>query len=59
VRALHRLKLSALPEDPVGLMATLGCLLKTRADLFQVSPDRVRQLIEGRRSVGVAERPAA
>jgi MoxR-like ATPase len=59
VRALHRLKLSALPEDPMGLMATLGCLLKTRADLFQIGPDRVRQLIEGRRSVGVAERPAA
>jgi MoxR-like ATPase len=56
VRALHRLKFRALPDDPIGLMATLGCLLKTREDCFQLGPERVRQLIEGRRSVGVAER---
>lgn len=56
IRALHRLKMTALPDDPQALMATLGCLLKTREDRFQVGPDRVRQLIEGRRSVGVAER---
>ncbi|WP_293997727.1 AAA family ATPase [Sphaerotilus sp.] len=56
VRALHRLKFRALPDDPIGLMATLGCLLKTREDRFQLGPERVRQLIEGRRSVGVAER---
>jgi MoxR-like ATPase len=59
VRALHRLKFSALPEDPIGLMATLGCLLKTREDRFQIGPERVRQLIEGRRSVGVAERTSS
>jgi MoxR-like ATPase len=56
VRALHRLRFAALPDDPHALTATLGCLLKTREDRFQCSPDRVRQLIEGRRSVGVAER---
>jgi len=56
IRALHRLKMTALPDDPQALMATLGCLLKTREDRFQVGPDRVRQLIEGRRLVGVAER---
>ena len=56
IRALHRLKMTSLPDDPQALMATLGCLLKTREDRFQVGPDRVRQLIEGRRSVGVAER---
>ncbi len=56
VRALHRLNMKALPEDPHALMATLGCLLKTREDRFQVGPDRVRQLVEGRRSVGVAEK---
>jgi MoxR-like ATPase len=56
VRALHRLKFRALPDDPIGLMATLGCLLKTREDRFQIGPERVRQLVEGRRSVGVAER---
>ena len=56
VRALHRLSMKALPNDPHGLMATLGCLLKTREDRFQVGPDRVRQLVEGRRSVGVAEK---
>jgi len=55
IRALHRLKLKALPDDPHALMATLGCLLKTREDRFQVGPDRVRQLIEGRRT-GVAEK---
>jgi MoxR-like ATPase len=55
IRALHRLKLKALPDDPHALMATLGCLLKTREDRFQVGPDRVRQLIEGRRA-GVAEK---
>ncbi len=56
IRELHRLKLKALPDDPHALMATLGCLLKTREDRFQVGPDRVRQLIEGRRVVGVAEK---
>jgi len=56
IRALHRLKMTSLPDDPQALMATLGCLLKTREDRFQVGPDRVRQLIEGRRSVGAAER---
>lgn len=59
VRALHRLQFRALPEDPQGLMQTLGCLLKTRDDRFQLGPDRVRQLVEGRRSVGVAEKAAA
>ena len=56
IRALHRLRMKALPDDPQGLMHTLGCLLKTREDRFQMGPDRVRQLIEGRRSVGVAEK---
>jgi MoxR-like ATPase len=59
VRALHRLRFKALPEDPEGLMQTLGCLLKTRDDRFQVGPERVRQLIEGRGRVGVAEKAAA
>lgn len=59
VRALHRLQFKALPEDPHGLMQTLGCLLKTREDRFQLGPERVRQLIEGRRTVGVAEKSAA
>lgn len=59
VQALHRLQFKALPDDPAGLMQTLGCLLKTRDDRFQLTPERVRQLVEGRRSVGVAERHAA
>jgi MoxR-like ATPase len=58
IRALHRLRLTALPDDPQGLMVTLGCLLKTREDRFQIGVDRVRQLSEGRRSVGVAEKAA-
>ena len=56
VRALHRLAFKALPDDPHGLMATLACLLKTREDRFQLGVERVRQLIEGRRTVGVAEK---
>ncbi|MDE2395735.1 MAG: MoxR family ATPase [Burkholderiales bacterium] len=58
VRALHRLAFSALPDDPHALAGTLACLLKTRADRFQLGPERVRQLIEGRRSAGVAEKAA-
>jgi MoxR-like ATPase len=54
IRALHRLQFKALPDDPHALTATLGCLLKTREDRFQLGPDRVRQLIEGR-NAGVAE----
>ena len=62
VRALHALRMAQLPDDPQGLMATLGCLLKTRDDRFQIGTERVRQLCEGRRTVGVAEtatQPAA
>ena len=56
VRALHRLDFKALPDDPHALSGTLACLLKTREDRFQIGEDRIRQLIEGRRSVGVAEK---
>jgi hypothetical protein len=37
-------------------MGTLGCLLKTREDRFLMGADRVRQVVEGRRSIGVAEK---
>ena len=56
VRALHRLDFKALPDDPHALAGTLACLLKTREDRFQLGEERVRQLIEGRRTVGVAEK---
>ena len=56
VRALHRLAFRELPDDPHALMASLACLIKTRDDRFQLGEERVRQLIEGRRSVGVAEK---
>lgn len=55
VRALHRLKFGALPDDAYALGATLGCLLKTREDRFQMSPERLQPLLEGRRA-GVAEK---
>jgi MoxR-like ATPase len=55
VRALHRLRFAALPDDPHALTATLGCLLKTRDDRFQLVPERIGQLLEGRRA-GVAEK---
>jgi len=56
VRALFRLDLRALPDDPASLAGTLACLLKTREDRFQVDEVRLRQLVEGRRAAGVAER---
>lgn len=56
VRALHRLSFKALPDDPQALAGTLACLVKTREDRFQLGEARVRQLIEGRRTVGVAEK---
>ena len=49
VRALHRLQMKALPDDPQALMATLACLLKTREDRLQLGPERVRQIAENRR----------
>ena len=56
VAALHHMGQVQLPEDLDLMAASLGCLLKTREDQFQLSPERMRQLIEGRRSVGVAEK---
>ncbi len=59
VRALHRLGFKALPEDSQGLLSTLGCLLKTRDDLFQIGADRLRQLGEGAFHSGVAVKEAS
>jgi len=59
VSALFKLGHNNLPEDMANVLGTLGCLLKTREDRFLVGPDRLRQLVEGRRSVGVAEKGAA
>lgn len=56
VSAMHRMKHNALPEDMTVLLTTLGCLLKTREDRFMLGNDRAHQLIEGRRTVGVAEK---
>ena len=59
VKALHRMHHQALPDDMAVLLTTLGCLLKTREDRFALGADRTRQLIEGRRTVGVAEKTPA
>ncbi|HQS31431.1 MAG: ATPase [Polaromonas sp. 39-63-203] len=59
VRALFQLQHHSLPDDMAAVLGTLGCLLKTREDRFMMSTDRLRQLVEGRRSVGVAEKVAA
>ena len=59
VRALHRLHPHAMPDDMTVLLSTLGCLLKTREDRFLMGPERARQLVEGRRTVGVAEKAPA
>jgi MoxR-like ATPase len=54
VRALHRLGHATLPTEPQALTHTLACLLKTREDRFQFGPEKVLQLLEGRRHEGVA-----
>ena len=59
VRALHQLNQHALPEDTAVLLTTLGCLLKTREDRFLLTGERAVQLVEGRRTVGVAEKTDA
>lgn len=58
VRALHRLNLKALPDDPARLEHTLACLLKTREDRFQFGGERLRQVLEGRSNAGVAVKTA-
>lgn len=55
VNALFQMRHNSLPEDMSAVLGTLGCLLKTREDRFVMGPDRLRQLVEGRRTVGVAE----
>ena len=47
IQALHRLRLHALPEQPALLLETLGCVLKTRADRWQVDADTVTRLRAG------------
>ncbi len=44
VRALHRLGLQALPDDPAATLQTLSCLLKTREDQAQI---RARHALAG------------
>ena len=56
VSALFKLGHHSLPEDMAAVLGTLGCLLKTREDRFVMGSDCLRQLVEGRRSVGVAEK---
>ena len=59
VRALYQLGHHQLPQDMASVLATFACLLKHREDRFMMGSDRLRQLVEGRRSVGVAEKAAA
>ncbi len=56
VSALFQMRYNSLPEDMSAVLVTLGCLLKTREDRFLIGPDRLRQMVEGRRTVGVAEK---
>jgi MoxR-like ATPase len=56
VRALYQLNQHTLPDDMAVLLTTLGCLLKTREDRFLLTGERALQLVEGRRTVGVAEK---
>ena len=56
IRALFQLKQTSVVQDIAVTLSTLGCLLKTQEDRFALSAERVRQLAEGRRSIGVAEK---
>lgn len=58
VRALHRIGLKALPDEAEALVHTLACLLKTREDRLQVGPEKILQVLEGRRDRGVAIKTA-
>ncbi|HEY3698171.1 MAG TPA: MoxR family ATPase, partial [Spongiibacteraceae bacterium] len=57
VRALFKMGQHHLPDDTALLTSTLGCLLKTRDDRFQIGAERIQQLLDGRRA-GVAEKKA-
>jgi MoxR-like ATPase len=61
VRALHQLGHQRLPDEPAALAHVLACLLKTREDRFQFGPERLLQVLEGRKAGGdgVAVRQAA
>jgi MoxR-like ATPase len=61
VRALHQLGHQRLPDKPAALAHVLACLLKTREDRFQFGPERLLQVLEGRKAGGdgVAVRQAA
>ena len=56
VRALFQLQLQSLPEDMAVVLATLGCLLKTREDRFAMDAQGLRRLAEGSSRAGVAEK---
>jgi MoxR-like ATPase len=50
IRALHQLKLPDLPDDPQLILATLSCLLKTKNDHWQMTPETVTRLLGGERT---------
>ena len=44
--------LARLPDEPAALAHVLACLLKTREDRFQFGPERLLQVLEGRKAGG-------
>jgi MoxR-like ATPase len=44
IRALHKLELRALPDDPETILKTLACVLKTKDDRWQVTRETVNRL---------------
>jgi MoxR-like ATPase len=52
VRALHRLGHTRMPDEPAALAHVLACLLKTREDRFQFGPEKLLQVLEGRKAGG-------
>lgn len=57
IRALHKLDLRGLPDEPELILQTLGCMLKTKNDRWQVAAETVNKLLGGERvglTAGVA-----
>lgn len=50
IRALHKLQLRDLPDNPEMILQTMSCLLKTKSDSWQMGREAVAQLLGGGRS---------
>jgi MoxR-like ATPase len=58
IRALHKLDLRQLPDDSALMLQTLGCMLKTKNDRWQVTAATIDKLVGGER-IGITTGVAA